>query len=513
MIKTAAGEKMKKENPVNKKTDIDQDGQYEAWEQARQEAIDMALKFEPEEKLEMHMGGIMGEGMGVIIGIEAESGNEIPAGSLPEEVADDIPAMLSEGEYVVPADVVRWHGVKMLEGLRSEAKMGMGLMAEDGRLSEVEDYDDHGNVKYDIEEDDKPKMERPEIKVVEAAEGVLTTQPFYQLRYVTDPVTGTVKMAYVDPTTGQEVSLSQFEKGRASRFDVKNVLQREGLMTEEAVEEAVEEAAEEETVCPPGFVRSAATGNCVPVSIQQRDDPESDSSFFDQTRGVAEALGATYEDDPDAALTRALQENRALDITPGGLAGSVLTGLPLLGVAVNEVVRFADTVGAQRALLGREQYLGITKNIRGAAMEDEGFEYTGPQTYNFTLRSDGTFEESTGGAGISRISESTGGKNWVSDYNHIDLNGNKIDPFRSDKDFNTFLEAVDPDDGDDSDDSDDSDDGDKTTSAEDNTSLSNVLSSEISREEEDEKQGRTQYLDKGGSITRKNTPRTVAIKY
>ena len=34
--------------------------------------------------------------------------NNPPVGSLPEEVADDIPAMISEGEFVIPADVVRY---------------------------------------------------------------------------------------------------------------------------------------------------------------------------------------------------------------------------------------------------------------------------------------------------------------------------------------------------------------------------------------------------------------------
>ena len=29
-----------------------------------------------------------------------------------KEVRDDIPAQLSEGEYVVPADVVQYYGVK-----------------------------------------------------------------------------------------------------------------------------------------------------------------------------------------------------------------------------------------------------------------------------------------------------------------------------------------------------------------------------------------------------------------
>ena len=39
------------------------------------------------------------------------SGNEIPPGSLAREVRDDIPAQLSDGEYVVPADVVQYYGV------------------------------------------------------------------------------------------------------------------------------------------------------------------------------------------------------------------------------------------------------------------------------------------------------------------------------------------------------------------------------------------------------------------
>lgn len=62
------------------------------------------------------------------------SGNEVPTGSLPEEVRDDIPAQLSEGEYVVPADVVRYYGVKFFEDLRTEAKAGWNSMEENGRI-------------------------------------------------------------------------------------------------------------------------------------------------------------------------------------------------------------------------------------------------------------------------------------------------------------------------------------------------------------------------------------------
>jgi len=68
------------------------------------------------------------------VGVDPESGNEIPLGSLPEEVRDDIPAQLSEGEYVVPADVVRYYGVKFFEDLRADAKYGYQDMEQNGRI-------------------------------------------------------------------------------------------------------------------------------------------------------------------------------------------------------------------------------------------------------------------------------------------------------------------------------------------------------------------------------------------
>ena len=67
-------------------------------------------------------------------GVDPVSGNEVPVGSLPEEVRDDIPAQLSEGEYVVPADVVRYYGVKFFEDLRIEAKLGFDAMDAAGRI-------------------------------------------------------------------------------------------------------------------------------------------------------------------------------------------------------------------------------------------------------------------------------------------------------------------------------------------------------------------------------------------
>ena len=66
--------------------------------------------------------------------VDPVSGNEVPTGALPEEVRDDVPAMLSEGEYVVPADVLRYYGVKFFEDLRMQAKMGLTDMEANGRI-------------------------------------------------------------------------------------------------------------------------------------------------------------------------------------------------------------------------------------------------------------------------------------------------------------------------------------------------------------------------------------------
>jgi hypothetical protein len=75
-------------------------------------------------------GGIADDGMSR----EPVTGNEVPPGSLASEVRDDIDVKLSEGEYVVPADVLRYYGVRFFEDLRAQAKRGMMEMESDGRI-------------------------------------------------------------------------------------------------------------------------------------------------------------------------------------------------------------------------------------------------------------------------------------------------------------------------------------------------------------------------------------------
>jgi hypothetical protein len=75
-------------------------------------------------------GGLKDEG-GMV---DEVSGNDVPPGSTREEVRDDIPAQLSEGEFVFPADVVRYIGLEKLMQLRQEAKQGLKQMEAMGQM-------------------------------------------------------------------------------------------------------------------------------------------------------------------------------------------------------------------------------------------------------------------------------------------------------------------------------------------------------------------------------------------
>ena len=76
------------------------------------------------------LGGLDDDGMSR----DPVSGNTIPAGSMANEVRDDVDAKLSDGEYVVPANVVRFFGVKFFEDLRTQAMQGLGTMEANGRI-------------------------------------------------------------------------------------------------------------------------------------------------------------------------------------------------------------------------------------------------------------------------------------------------------------------------------------------------------------------------------------------
>jgi hypothetical protein len=83
----------------------------------------------------LEQGGMLQEGGTV----DKVSGNKVPVGAMKEEVRDDIPAQLSEGEFVFPADVVRYIGLERLMMMRQAAKAGLGKMEDMGQMSNGEE--------------------------------------------------------------------------------------------------------------------------------------------------------------------------------------------------------------------------------------------------------------------------------------------------------------------------------------------------------------------------------------
>ena len=91
-------------------------------------------------------GGLMDEGGS----IDPVSGNDVPPGSTQEEVRDDIPAQLSEGEFVFPADVVRYFGLETLMKMRQEAKAGLQRMEDMGQMGNSDEAIMSDTLPFDI---------------------------------------------------------------------------------------------------------------------------------------------------------------------------------------------------------------------------------------------------------------------------------------------------------------------------------------------------------------------------
>ena len=118
--------------------------------------------------MEYEEGGLSDQGGTV----DPVSGNEVPPGALQEEVRDDIDAKLSEGEFVFPADVVRYIGLEKLMMMRQQAKQGLAMMEKMGQMSNADEAvmeDTAPAAVFDIPDD----MDMPAVVVaeLEMAEG------------------------------------------------------------------------------------------------------------------------------------------------------------------------------------------------------------------------------------------------------------------------------------------------------------------------------------------------------
>jgi len=154
-ITTKEGEEMAKEKTQldRKKADKNGDGKLSKYEEVTGEAIQKAIK--DDELIEMSHGGMACDGMMS----DPYSGNDIPMGSSAENVRDDIEVMISEGEYVLPANVVKWHGLKYIMGMQSEAEMGLMSMYDTGLIQYTDEEDASEPEEVEEAQDDTPEEE------------------------------------------------------------------------------------------------------------------------------------------------------------------------------------------------------------------------------------------------------------------------------------------------------------------------------------------------------------------
>ena len=142
-----------------------------------------------EQQMELFADGGLNDEGGMVDDV---SGNEVPPGALREEVRDDIPANLSEGEFVFPADVVRYWGLSTLMKMRQQAKAGLKRMEDMGQMGNSDEAIMPDDLPFDIN-DLEMEDEQGELNF---AVGGLTQQGISNPGYSTFPVANTT-------TTGQ----------------------------------------------------------------------------------------------------------------------------------------------------------------------------------------------------------------------------------------------------------------------------------------------------------------------
>jgi Arc/MetJ-type ribon-helix-helix transcriptional regulator len=87
--------------------------------------------------------------------VDKASGNDVPPGALQKEVRDDVDAKLSEGEFVFPADVVRYIGLEKLMEIRDMAKRGLQRMNDIGQMGNSDEVENPEALHNEEEMDDE----------------------------------------------------------------------------------------------------------------------------------------------------------------------------------------------------------------------------------------------------------------------------------------------------------------------------------------------------------------------
>ena len=269
--------------------------------------------------------------------VDPVSGNEVPLGSEPEEVRDDIDAKLSEGEYVVPADVVKYYGVKFFEDLRNEAKQGFMQMQSNGRIGGepvAEEGLPFDESELQMMDDGQPEMNKGGYMSGYADGGM--TAP-------STAMAGLVTKEYIGPNG--EILYAQFMNGMPL------------------------------TYIPEGYVLKGASPTTDTAPVQPVETISNTRDNSDRTNALENAPKPVDFSDPDIGVDI---YNRELDKV-GGLADTIIGGLSnalipgggmLYGMAKRDYAnKMLDGVNAKLEVLeledpNRKEFMDIKNRIR-----------------------------------------------------------------------------------------------------------------------------------------------------
>lgn len=292
------------------------------------------------------------------------SGNDVPVGSTQKEVRDDIPAQLSEGEFVLPADVVRFHGLEKIMALRDEAKRGLAKMEAMGQMSNADEATLDDDVPFsiedlDMEEDNDYNFNQGGVVQPQGFTGIQTSQPSqfqnYQGQYVqyqqpSIPQAASqqfVQPAYMPPQqqvvpTMQQQQLPEFKDFISTPTGAYDELREYRNPTTGEVRKIPFVGGQPIYPIPEGFiyvdpeattteeVTTTPTTTGTTKVTEQPDGGDGDSA--DGPTGAIASLGGTLN--PDGTVSGSTQFNMSYDI-PGTLPGILGTALGVAQLATS----------------------------------------------------------------------------------------------------------------------------------------------------------------------------------
>lgn len=304
------------------------------------------------------MGGLKDEGGSV----DPVSGNDVPNGALKEEVRDDIDAKLSEGEFVLPADVVRYIGLENIMKMRDMAKEGLAKMEAMGQMGNSEEATMDDETDFDSDIDSFIEDLDKDDEVAEFQVGGLagqTTTPEQQAGQIYSQMTGGqfLPPGVTAPTVGTELPTAPVitpggeGAGGVPTYETKQYIGPNGeIRTFTFINgTAFPPIPEGFTLYDPAKIPETTTG--VPTSKVSEgggDEPTATTPSVDPIMGAARAISAI---NPSGSIGKAVDtyDSRMKKVMAGMAVSAVTGSLPGLAVGAYKAYtagkELKDTVG------------------------------------------------------------------------------------------------------------------------------------------------------------------------